>query len=100
MGAYGRRNFFLSVRVWGFGRILGFLRFGDFGYILGEWAGLGWAGLDGLAGFSWISSFGRLFSAEDWFSGVCGPRRVHFLGGRKPLFRRVYFGFGDLWPRF
>ena len=30
----------------------GFLRFTDFGCILGEWAGLGWAGLSGLAGFS------------------------------------------------
>ena len=31
---------------------LGFLRFRDFGYISGEWAGLCWAGLAGLAGFS------------------------------------------------
>ena len=49
MGAYGRPKRFPSARFWGFGRILGLLRFADLGYLLEEWAGLGWAG---LAGFS------------------------------------------------
>ena len=75
MGAYGRRKCFPSARFWGFRRILGLLRFADLGNILEEWAGLGWAG---LAGFSWIPSFGRLFSAENWFFVICGPRWVRF----------------------
>ena len=86
MGAYGRRKYFPSARFWGFGRILGFLRFRNFGYVLGEEAGLGWAGLAGLAGFSYISSFRRLFSAKDRFCGVCGPWQVWYQAAKSRFF--------------
>ena len=86
MGAYGRRKCFPAARFWDFGRILGFRRFTDFGYISAEWAGLGWAG---LAGFSKIPSFGRLFSAKDWFFVVCGLGRVRFYAAGGFLLRSL-----------
>ena len=62
------------------------------------WAGLGWVGWTGWIWLDfefWAAFFGRRLV----FRGLWATAGA-FLGGRKLLFRQVYFGFGDLWPRF
>ena len=62
------------------------------------WAGLGWVGWTGWIWLDfefWAAVFGRRLVFRDLWA-TAGA----FLGGRKLLFRRVYFGFGDLLPRF
>ena len=75
----------------GLSEICGFgVHFGGVG-----WAGMGWVGWIYLDSEFRAAVFGRkLVFRRLW--ATAGT----FLGGGKLFLRRVYFGFGDLWPRF
>ena len=87
-------------KMFSVGPILGFRP--DFGpsEICGFWgtfwrSGLGWDGL-GWLDLARFRVSGGCFRPKTGFSSFVGT----FLGGRKLILRWVYFGFGDLWPRF
>ena len=92
-----------AAKMFSVGPILGFRP--DFGLseIYGFWVhfgGVGWAWL-GWVGWILLDSELRaaFFGRRLVFRGLWATAGA-LLGGRKLLFRRVYFGFADLWPRF